>query len=268
MPKLYSYSTLIFVLFSTFHANAQKLRLKDYSVGYRIFEIDAVGNNPTTISPLLKEPVAYDNYFANIKYNSLWGNPEILHLNTFYVNAEWYRHESASRFWKKHTIQAGLLLTSKITKWAGAVADERYYSPDTISHVYKYSVTQNLQFFGANAGVNRRFTISKKLEFIAGLQAQGSFALVHRFRQQWDSSAYTPGSGWKTNNTQLPNIKGKNFFQWQVMVPLGLEYALYKKKFFIRLEVNAGIVGSKYRPKTASYKEAHGAGIWFIYQPN
>src|SRR5215213_6243215 len=145
MPtKVYSFLVLVFTLFSVF-ANAQKLTLKNYSIGYRIFELDAVGNNPTTIAPLLKEPIAYNNYLATIKYNSLFGNPVILNLSTFYVNSEWYKPEYISRFWKKHSIQGGLLITSRITKWAGAIGDETYF-PDTANHINMYSLTQKLQF--------------------------------------------------------------------------------------------------------------------------
>ncbi len=49
------------------------------------------------------------------------------------------------------------------------------------------------------------------------------------------------------------------------MIPLGLEFDLHKKQFFIRLEADAGIIGSRYRPKSYNYKEALGAGLWLIY---
>jgi len=263
--KLSQYQIVILLLAITLHAGAQNLKIKNFSIGWRIFEINAVGNNPTTITPFLNEPVSYENYLRNIKYNSLFGNPGVLNVQNFYINAEWYKIKPLSRFWKKYTLQAGLL-TNKITKPAGAIADEGfYYSTDTSKYVNKYSLTQKLQFFGANVGINRRINISKKLQFITGLHVQGSLALLHYYKQQWDSSTYSPSNGWKTNTTQLQHLKGKNFFQWQLMVPLGLEYEVYKKQFYIRIEVDAGIVGSKYIGKTFADKEAHGAGIWFIY---
>jgi hypothetical protein len=68
-------------------------------------------------------------------------------------------------------------------------------------------------------------------------------------------------------NHPLASSAREEFFQWQVMVPLGLEYEFYQKKFGIRLEVAPGIVGSRYRRKSFAAREAHGAGIWLLYRP-
>jgi hypothetical protein len=51
------------------------------------------------------------------------------------------------------------------------------------------------------------------------------------------------------------------------MVPVGLEFFIYQKEFLLRFEVDAGIVGSRYRFKTPASKEAHGAGLSMIYRP-
>lgn len=247
--------------------NAQSFKLKNFSIGYRIFEVNSVGNSPFTIAPLLKDPKTYERFFNSIKYNEIQGNPGVMSLNTYYINAEWFRNSPLSSFWKKFTLQAGLLLTSPLSERAGSVADVSYYrSTDTAKHIHMYSLSKNLQFFGANGGVNKRFRISRRLEFLTGLHMQASFALVQHYKQQWDSSTYTPTNGWRNKTTTLPQLKGKKFFQWQAMVPLALEYNVYKNRFFIRFELDAGIIGSRYRPKYFSAREAHGAGIWFIYQ--
>ena len=264
-------TTAIFIFIVSvfpFAVKAQGWKIKSYNVGYRIFEVNAVGNNPTTIAPLLKEPEAYKRYLGTITNNSLYGNPEVLQLHTIYLNAELEKIKPLSGFWKKYTLEAGLLLTTRIRQEAGAIGDEGYlYPTDTLKHRNMYSLTKNQQFLGANAGVNRRFIISKKLNFLIGLHAQGSFAVVHNYQQRWDSSTYTPSRGWNTKSSELGKLKGKNFFQWQLLVPLGLEYEFVKKRFFIRLELDAGIVGSNYRPKNFAAKEAHGAGISLIYTP-
>jgi hypothetical protein len=248
--------------------NAQEWRIKSYNLGYRIFELTPVGNNPITITPLLKDPAAYKTFLNTITTNSVYGNPEILHLHTLYLNAEFQKDSSLFRFWKKYTLQAGLILTTRINQNAGAIGDEGYvFSPDTAIYRNMYSLTKNQQFFGVNVGLNRRFKISEKLKIITGLHVQGSFAIVHNYQQRWDSSTYSPAVGWDIRTTHLPNLKGKNFFQWQILVPLGLEYELIKEKFLIRFELDAGIVGSHYTPKDFAAKEAHGIGLWLIYIP-
>jgi hypothetical protein len=261
--------SLFLITAMSFAVKAQEWKIKSYNLGYRIFEVNSVGNNPNTIAPLLKEPAEYLNYLSTIKSTSLYGNPGVLQLHTFYVNAEWQKNNSLLRFWKKYTLQMGILVTTKINQDAGAIGDESYPSAtDTVRRRNMYSLRKNQQFIGTNVGVNRRFAISNKLKFLTGLHLQGSFAIVHNYQQRWDSSTFYSGGEWKTKTTQLPDLKGRNFFQWQLLVPLGLEYELRKEQLFIRFELDAGIIGSQYRPKNFATKEAHGAGIWLVYVPN
>ncbi len=264
--------TVIFIfLFTSFSISvkAQEWKIKSYNVGYRIFEINAVGNNPISIAPLLKDQASYKAYLNTITTSSLYGIPGPIPLHTLYINAEWQKDNSLMRFWKKYTVQAGLLLTTRIRRDAGSIGDETYLLlPDTAIYRNLYTPTQNQQFIGGNVGVNRRFILSKKLKFLTGLHAQGSFAIVHNYQQRWDSSTYIINGGRSTKTTYMPNLKGKNFFQWQILVPLGLEYEFKKEQFFIRLELNAGIIGSRYRPKGFAAREAHCVGIWLIYKPN
>lgn len=267
MPKLTGAKILILLLLITNSAIGQRLQIKNYGVAYRVFEMNSVGNNPTTISELLKDPVSYQNFLNTINYNSLYGNPGIQQLHTFYFTVEWKVDSPLSLFWKKHTIQAGLLITNRVVQEAGAVARQGFsYSPDTVRYEDKYSLLKKQQFLGGQVGINRRFNISKKLQFFSGLHVQGSFAIVHHYQQQLDSSTYAPGRGWNIVTTRMPNLKGKNFFQWQAMLPLGLEYDIHQKKLFLRLELNVGMVGSRYRPTTFAEREAHGIGLSLIYR--
>lgn len=259
---------LLFLLFASTSVWAQGWKARSYSVGYRIFETDAVGNNPYTIAPQLKEPAPYTSYLQSIKFNSLFGSPGILNLHTCYIQAEWAKDKPFSRFWKKYTLQTGLLLTGRITQDIGAIGYEsQWASADTAIYADMYSLTRQQQFLGAALGINRRFTLSKKLQFLTGLHTQGSVAFVHHYEQRWDSSTYTPSSGWKSRITRMADLEGTNYFQWQVMIPLGLEYAVYKNRFFIRVEADAGILGNRYKGKTFASRETHGAGLFFIYKP-
>jgi hypothetical protein len=256
---------MFFILFLSGDVLAQKWQIERYNIAYRIFEISAVGNNPTTIAPLLKEPEAYQRYLNTITNNSLYGNPAIFPLHTFYVNAEWQKHNSLSRFWRKHTVQTGLVLTSLISQNAGAIGDQRYL--DTVRHRYMYSLNRIQRFAGATAGLNRQIKLSKRSQILAGIQGQGKFAIAHHYQQTWDSTTYTRSGGWMESITRLSDLKGKNFFQWQVMLPIAFEYLFYKESLSIRLELVPGIIGSRYRPKSNSAKEAHGAGIGLAFKP-
>ncbi len=259
---------LFFFFFFGVRSKGQHLKIRDYSAGYRVFWVDAVGNNPTTITPFLKDPASYQRFLNSMQYNSLSGNPGIESFRNYYVSAEWYKSSAASRFWKHHTIQTGLLISNKLVKDNMVIGNEDVvFSPsDTIFYRDLYSVVQKEQFLGATIGLNRRIRISNRFTFLAGFSLQGSFAFLHNYQQQWDSSRYSRQQGWQAKTTQLPDLKGKNFFRWQAMIPLGIEMNIYRKIFFIRLEVDAGIIGDRYR---SSYqKEGHGAGVWFTYRPS
>jgi hypothetical protein len=268
MLKLTRTNFFFFFLLITNHVIGQKLQIQNYCITYCLFEMNSVGNNPTTIPELLKDRYSYQNFLSTTNYNSLYGNPGVQQVHTFYFTAEWKVDSPLSLFWKKHTLQAGLLVTNRIAQSAGAVANQRFsYSPDTVLHEDKYSLFKNQQFLGGQVGLNRRYNISKKLQLFSGLHLQGSFAVVHHYQQQLDSSTFAPSRGWTSSTSQLPHLKGKNFFQWQVMVPLGIEYDIHQKELFLRLELIVGMVGSRYRPKTFAAKEAHGIGLSLIYHP-
>lgn len=52
---------ILLVLFLTafVHLQAQKPYFRDYSIGYRIGEGEAIGSNHFTLPPLLKRPVQF-----------------------------------------------------------------------------------------------------------------------------------------------------------------------------------------------------------------
>lgn len=260
---------LFFTLFFSNTIHSQKLSIRNFSAGYRIFEIKSFGNNPKTIGSFLKDPVAYQNFINTIKHNGMMGNPGTLQLHTFYLNAELQGSPVRSRFWRKNTLQLGLLLTNKLSTSAGALTNETsFFGQDTIIYNDNYSLRKNQQFIGGLVGINRRFTISKKFQVLTGLHFQGSFAFIHDYEQRLDSSTYVLNGERKTNSTMLPSLKGKNFFQWQAMIPLGIEYDVYQKQFYLRLEADLGIVGSRYIPRDFAEMEALGAGLSFIYRPH
>src|SRR4051812_28717894 len=122
--KTFYRSTLLFhCLFNLlFLAHAQSgFRIKSYAVGYRVFQIDAIGTNPTTIPPLLKNPGAYMHFLNSLRYNSLYGDPGPQSILDLYFNVELDKQSSTSGFWKKHVIQTGIFITKKMTKGAGAI---------------------------------------------------------------------------------------------------------------------------------------------------
>lgn len=249
---------------------AQQRIIKNYSAGFRIFEYSLGGNDITNLAPQLKEPIGYLNYLKTIPYNSLHGHTSIAYLNNFYINLELQGRDSASQFWKKHSIPVGIVFTNRLSRSAGTIENNQsYIVPDTIIRISSYSVTEQIQFIGLNTGINRRFKLSRNLNFLTGFQVQAGVAAVHKYEQHSDSSIYQPSVGWRRFSTSnLPDLAGKNYFMWQAMIPLGLEVNLYKQQFFIRMEAILGIVVASTPQKNNINGEAHAIGIWLVYQPN
>lgn len=265
--KITRFTLLFFIIFANLNLCAQ-IKIKNYSAGYKVFYIDGVGNNPTTIASIMKDPVAYQDFLNRTQYNGLSGGGGIQDLKTFYFNTELYKAGSLSNFWKKYSIQTGVLLSSKLVK-NGLAVERRDYSPnDSTLYINTYSLVQKQQFLGANLGVNRRFTLSKKILFVLGFQYQASFAFFHRYGQRLDSSSVSPANGRVNKTTVLPDLNAKNFYQWQAMIPFGLEWQTWQKQFAIRFEGEAGLIGSRYRPKRGTYPQAWGLGFWLIYKPS
>jgi len=253
-----------FLLSASVHA--QDFKIRNYSVGYRVFEINSVGNNPLTITHLLKDPGSYKNFIDKLSYNGLYGGGGFQNVRHYYVNIELEKN-GQSRFWKKYSLQTGLFITNPLENKGGALENQNYVAApgDTTLYIDTYSQVHKQQFAGANVGLNRRLRLSSKLVFITGLHLQGSIAFVHYYQQQWDSSTVKQGIR-QTKTTKLPDLQAKNFFQWQAMVPFGLELNVYKGQIFIRLEGDIGIIRGRYRPRLNTLEEAHGAGLWFLYK--
>lgn len=267
--KLYIYLLFSFFTALNLTAHAQKgFYIKKLSAGYRISEINAIGTNPFNISPLLKNPAAYNQFLNQFIYNGYGGSPGPQTVHTFYIKAEIYKNRRYG-FWKHIYLQTGLFITNQLPTTAGGL--EHIYLQDSTNITYSkttYSLKHNTQYFGINLGINRTTKLAKRLNSTIGLQVQGGIALIHYYQQFLDSSLLRVSvANWETlYSQQLPTLQGKHYFQWQIMLPLGIEYEVWKQRLTIRIEIAPAYIRSRYRDKSFAAGEAHAAGLWFIYK--
>ncbi|WP_035561508.1 hypothetical protein [Hymenobacter sp. IS2118] len=258
-------------------AKAQGLQLKNYSLGYRVFEIESVGGTPLALGRFLQDPYTYQQFVEGIVYTSLGnGGGPIQRVPMRYLTAEFHKPAASSHFWRHYTVQTGLVLSRRMKLSGAFIGNEEFLpSPDNPnSFTYKangYSLTQQQQFLGATLGLNRRFRLVDRLHFLAGLHGQASIAAVHGYQPRWDSTTLVVENSQvlrrETKTTQLPYLRGKNYLQWQLFIPLGLEAAVYKQEVFVRLEADFGLIGNQFKPNDLASREAHGIGLWLTYQP-
>lgn len=255
-----------FVLLITFnHANGQLLKIKDYGFSYRIYESSLIGNNPMTLHKFIKDPYSYNNLLNQINYNSIYGNPGIINLKTFYLFSRFVINNPESKFWRKNNFQLGLFATQKVTESSGGFSNNfATYSPDTVFHTHSWMLTRNIQHFGIQAGLNRCLNNPmKEVKLYSGILIQGGLALMNNYDNSFDTATFSSRQGWQHQIKKLPDIKGKNYFQWQLMIPFGIEFPIIQRKIYIRADVNAGITGNSI---TNTFDGAHGIGAAIIYK--
>lgn len=185
--KFFIYLLLSFLTALNLTAHAQKgFYIKKLSAGYRISEIDAIGTNPFTISPLLKDPTAYNEFLSNFIYNGYGGSSGPQTVHTFYINAEVYKNRRYG-FWKHFYLQTGLFITNQLPTTAGGL-EHIYLQDSTVNNITysktTYSLKHNTQYFGINLGINRTTKLAKRLNSTIGLQVQGAlrcYIIINNF---------------------------------------------------------------------------------------
>ena len=264
--KLFIYLLVSFLTALTLSADAQKgFYIKKLSVGYRISEIDAIGTNPLTISPLLKDPTSYNQFLNQFIYNGINGSPGPQTVHTVYVNVQLYKNRHYG-FWKHGYLQTGLFMTNNLHTDAGGL--DNSYLQDSTLHKTTYSLKHDTRYFGMNLGITRTKKLSNRLQTTIGVEVQGGIALVHNYQSHLDSSIGRPSATqWESlYSQQLPTMQGKRYFQWQIMVPIGIEYEIWKQKLTIRAELVPAYAHCRYRNRSFAGGEAHAAGLWVIYK--
>ena len=260
--------SIIFLFGVVINIQAQKgFYIKRLSAGYRISETELIGTNPFTALPLLKDPTEYLHLLSTFRYNAWGGSPGPETIHTFYANAEIYKNRR-NGFWKHTYLQTGLFAMKNINTTAGLLTHFGDIEADSTQFNTTYSFTHQTQFFGLNFGINRTTKIAKRLQSTIGLQLQGMVALIHKYQSHLDSSSQSGfSSPWKTiYSKQLSTSQARNYFQWQIMLPLGIEYEAWKQRLTIRIEIAPGYIRNKYLNKSFAASEAHSAGLWLIYQ--
>jgi hypothetical protein len=267
MNRIFVAMLLAFTAIS-FQAQAQSISLRNYTISYRWFQMNAFGNNPTTVGPLMKDEAAYERQFKTITWNALAGAPGIHDLHTIYLGADWKVNRKDSRFWKKVSIQTSIEFTQRIKDAAGNVSNNSAgYSDTTKRYDYQYTLSRQRQYAGLMVGLLKRSKLGNRFNFTWGLNTQLSVCIAHIYHQEYDTVTYTQSTGWQTKVTKLPDLKAKNILQWQVYVPLGLEFLAYKDVLSVRAEFLIGFVGNRFIPHTYGSRESNGFGFSVSYWP-
>ena len=140
----------------------------------------------------------------------------------------------------------------------------------TDSTIYEngYTIRKHLKVAGATPGMNRKFRIFNGIRFLTGLQFNLMCAVGHYYTHQFDSTIYNIPQRTKISRSYpLPDLKGKNYTEGHLLLPLAFEMDVFNDRFLLRPGLYLGIIWGKFRKLyRASFDEGHGAGISLIYK--
>jgi hypothetical protein len=253
---------ILFILLFTFNQGviyAQKFSIQSVQFGYRIYEMNPVGNNPYTIPELLKDPEAYQEMISQYEVDGFNGGAGIQVPKQYYINVELGNKDS--KFWSKHSLQAGFFVGSQLFKRMSLTNTDVNHADSSYVTEYYY-FTQNQRFVGLNLGLRRRITLSKNFNFMIGLEAEGRATVQHNYTQQKES-IFLSNTDSEITYQNLPSFKGKMITQGHVMLPFGFEFV--HKSISLRAEGFIGILDDKYR-SSIMMKEGHGLSFWIGYR--
>jgi hypothetical protein len=263
------YSTLLFFLFISGITFSQKLQLSKIGLGYQLTETEAVANNPYTITGVVKNPIAYQNFLTSFQATGFSGGGGIQNLQWFTMQAG-FNFLTANKKQSKYALLMGLGISNRLIKPMSLVKDSLLYditNNDTIAQIKRHYLNQSQQFFAFNVGLQKSFKLNKNLYFTAGINGIFSIATTHYYTQQQNIFQYSfkQQREIKNETTSIADTwKGKNFFQFQLQAPFGIEYSLLKNRITLKPQLILGIV-NRGSLSFSNVTEAHGFSFSTLY---
>ncbi len=269
-PKLMRILLLSCLMTAYLFSFGQNFILRDLSIGYRIGEGEAVGGNPLTIPVNLKRPAAFQAFLDQLNWNSLYGNPGPVTNHRIFAQAEIKKADNIGIFWSNTTIPIGVNFSFRETRGDMGIGNNYWYTQpaDSTFDSKTYWIEQRINFAGLHAGLNHKIRIGKRLEFLTGILLAGEMAVLHKYRQWADTSSFSPTQHRYVHvgTDRLPDLKGRNFIQWSILVPLAAEINVYKKQWLVKPEITIGWLANKYLIGNKYSLESINAALWFIYR--
>ncbi|SHE58334.1 hypothetical protein SAMN05444008_1028 [Cnuella takakiae] len=265
------YLLFFFTLFALW-SEAQKPFFRDFSVGYRIGEGEAVESNPFFIPPLLKKPAGFQKMLDTLQWNSLHGNSGPVTYHRVFLQAVLGFPQNGGRFWRNSYIPVGINYAFREKRGGMDIGTQEWYARSSVNllETKKYWMTQSVRFIGLHAGIYRKIRITRKVSLQSGVLLQGEMAINHHFKRGVDTSAFSPAQSTLVykRSDQLPTLHGRNFGQWSVLIPLSAELNLYKKQWYLQPEITVGLLSNRYLKASGISRESINAALWFIYRRN
>jgi hypothetical protein len=257
---------LIITLLISQNVNAQKLA--ELQFGGHFFETKSFGNNPLTISSLMKNPAEYDNYINNFQHTSFGGTGSFYSLNknvNISISFSLNKNKSLRR---KLLFNLGISAGLEESHPTGFLSKQYTNSPSSqinqrIIETLNFSERRN--YLGLLIGATYIFRPEKKVSFFSGIQYLHNYSILHTYNSSINQLTFTSTNGSpetrETFNFENRSWSGKAYSVQRLFMPLGVNIHL-TKQYQIRPAIQFGL----YWPPQPfrSTDESHGFSIQLV----
>lgn len=257
---------LVSVFFLQFEGfGQQKFSLKGIQFGFRLYEATAFSGTPYTLSKYLKSRSDYA-LIEDFPATGVNGSPgQIQVVKQYYLNGIFGGNPETSKFWKRHRLQAGFFVGSKLSTVIMALKQFTAFEEpsDTLYVRERLLFRQHLRFAGINVGLRRHFELFRNFSVLLGADLEGKMSILHHYVRKKEVFTALKDEKYTHTGEALPRFEGKRVWQAQLMIPLGLAYAY--EPFVLRVEGFLGAKFNKYHNKIQDI-ETNGLAFWLGYK--
>lgn len=258
----------IFMIFIFVGLEGSAQKFKEISIGTNFFETQSFGNNPLTISSLMRDPSQYKNYINNFQHDSWGGTGRFYSLNkAFFINTS-IGFINNRKWHNKLLLNLGVSLGFEQSNPTGSLS-KRYFN--NTNPLLSERVIENLNLFerrnymGVLLGMTYLFRPYKKVSFFTSIQYLHDIVIIHSYTSSIEKLTFTSNNGaaeiMESVNYENRSWEGKTYSTQRLFIPIGLDIKLYKK-YSIRPAIQLGLF---WPPKPFKFiDESHGFSIQIV----
>jgi hypothetical protein len=236
---------LIIIILLSQKIKAQQLA--ELQLGGNFFETQSFGNNPLTLSSLVKNPIQLNNYISNFQHESVGGAGGFYSLNkNISISASFHLNKN-NKLRKKLLFNLGISIGLEESHPTGFLSKRYTNTPSPqinqrIIETLNFSERRN--YLGFIIGATYIFRPEKTLSFFSGIQYLHNFSVLHNYNSNIDKLTFTstnsgPETG-ETLNYENRSWEGRAYSVQRLFVPLGISIRL-TNKYFIRPAIQLGL---------------------------
>ncbi|PJE46213.1 MAG: hypothetical protein CUR34_09500 [Sediminibacterium sp.] len=259
------YVLIIIILISQ---NTRAQKLTELQIGTNFFETQSFGNNPLTISYLMKNPLEFNNYINNFQHDGLGGSGRFYSLTKSINFSTAFSLKGNSKLSKKLLINLGISVGLEESHPTGFLS--KRYMTNPIPSVNQLNIetlnfSERRNYLGVQLGLTYIFRPEKKASFFSGIQYLYHQSILHTYSSSIDKLTFTSTNGGAevlgSLNYENRSWSGRSYSVQRLFIPLGLNIHV-AEKYRLRPAVQFGLYWPPKPFRIAD--ESHGFSIQIV----